>query len=87
MIRNIHDATLHDRFCLVPWKIHYRFYGDTIPLRRLLERKVSVFNIWDRTKPKRRIMMSEIILFLSDSEKSCVCGARMRELLRQENEK
>ncbi|XP_070160116.1 uncharacterized protein [Polyergus mexicanus] len=32
-------------------------------------------------------MMSEIILFLSDSEKSCVCDARMRELLRQESEK
>lgn len=87
MIRNIRDATLHEQFCLVPWKIHYWFYSDTISLRRPLERKVSFFNIWGWTKPKRRIMMSEIILFLSDSEKSCVCGARMRELLRQENEK
>ncbi|GAB1869756.1 hypothetical protein CAJAP_10835 [Camponotus japonicus] len=25
--------------------------------------------------------------FLKENEKSCVCGARMRELLRQENEK
>lgn len=87
MTRDIRDVTLHDQFRLVPWKIHYRFYRDTIPLRRLLERKVSVFNIWGQTKPKRRIMMSEIILFLSDSEKSCVCDARMRELLRQESEK